>query len=150
MDLSLQRRLAAEILGVGENNIRFDPERLEDISKAFRREEIKALIEDGAIYAIKPSRNSRGRINMLREKKRRGRRRGSGSRKGSRKTRSDEETMWVYRIRRIRRYLKYLKDHEIIDTRTFRRLYRMAKGGYFRSLSALKMYMEAEGILKRE
>jgi large subunit ribosomal protein L19e len=58
--------------------------------------------------------------------------------------------MWVYRIRRIRRYLKYLKDHEIIDTRTFRRLYRMAKGGYFRSLSALKMYMEAEGILKKE
>ncbi|MEZ0290454.1 MAG: 50S ribosomal protein L19e [Sulfolobales archaeon] len=148
MDLSLQRRLAAEILGVGENNIRFDIERMEDISKAFRREEIKALIEDGAIYAEKPRRNSRGRIKILREKRRRGRRRGHGSRKGVKSARVDEERMWVYRIRKIRRYLKYLKDHDMIDTRTFRKLYRMAKGGYFKSLSSLKARLEAEGLVK--
>ncbi|MEM0043437.1 MAG: 50S ribosomal protein L19e [Sulfolobales archaeon] len=148
MDLSIQRRLAAEILGVGENNIRFNLERLEDISKAFRREEIKALIEDGAIYYVKPHRNSRGRINILKEKKRKGRRRGQGSRKGARGARADEEEVWVNRIRKIRRYLKYLKNSEIIDSKTFRRLYRMAKGGHFRSLASLKQYLEAEGIIR--
>jgi len=68
-DLTLQKRLAAEIMGVGINNVRFDPERIEDIEKSFRREEIKALIEDGAIYAIEPSRNSRGRWKILHEKR---------------------------------------------------------------------------------
>ena len=47
--------------------------------KAFRREEIKALIEDGAIYAIEPSRNSRGRWKILHEKKKKGRRRSTPS-----------------------------------------------------------------------
>lgn len=148
MDLSLQKRLAAEILGVGVNNIRFDESRLEDISKAFRREDIKALIEDGVIYAERPRRNSRGRVNLKKEKRRKGRRRGHGSRKGSKDAREDPKEAWINRIRKIRRFLKYLRDHEIIDTATYRRLYRRAKGGYFKSLASLRQYLEAEGILK--
>ncbi len=149
LDLSLQKRLAAEILGVGINNIKFDQERLEDISKAFRREDIEALIEDGAIYAEKPRRNSRGRINLRKEKRSKGRRRGHGKRKGSRGAREDKKRNWINRIRKIRRYLKYLKDTGVIDTATFRKLYRRAKGGYFKSLSSLKQHLEAEGILKK-
>ncbi len=150
MDLSVQKRLAAEILGVGVNNIKFDEERIDLVQEAFTREDIRALIKDGVIYYEKPHRNSRGRINRVKRQKKKGRRRGHGSRKGSKDARVDSRRMWINRIRKIRRYLKYLKDNDIIDTRTYRMLYRRAKGGAFRTFESLKHYMETEGILKRK
>jgi large subunit ribosomal protein L19e len=147
-DLSLQKRLAADILGVGVNNIRFDPERLEDIEKAFRREEIKALIEDGAIYAIDPSRNSRGRYKILHEKRKKGRRRGHGSRKGSAGARLDKKRDWINRVRRMRIYIKLLREKGVIDTKLYRSLYRKIKGGAFHDVSSLKMYLKSIGVIK--
>ena len=38
MNLSYQRRLAAEILGVGESRIRFDPSALDKIASAVTKE----------------------------------------------------------------------------------------------------------------
>jgi len=147
-DLTLQRRLAAEIMGVGVNNVRFDPERLEDIEKAFRREEIRALIEDGAIYAVEPSRNSRGRWRILHEKRKKGRRRGHGSRKGKKGARIDKKRDWINRVRRMRRYIKMLREKGVIDTRLYRELYRKIKGGAFRDVSAIKTYLKSAGVLK--
>jgi len=147
-DLTLQRRLAAEIMGVGVNNVRFDPERLEDIEKAFRREEIKALIEDGAIYAVEPSRNSRGRWRILHEKRKKGRRRGHGSRKGKKGARIDKKRDWINRVRRMRRYIKMLREKGVIDTRLYRELYRKIKGGAFHDVSAIKTYLKSAGVLK--
>lgn len=147
-DLTLQKRIAADIMGVGVNNVRFDPERLEDIEKAFRREEIKALIEDGAIYAIKPSRNSRGRWRVLHEKRKKGRRRGHGSRKGKRGARSDKKRDWINRVRKMRRYIKMLKEKGVIDARQHRELYMKIKGGAFKNLSSLKMYLKSVGLIK--
>ena len=48
-DLSIQKRLAAEVLGVGVSRIRVDPNRIEDVEAALRREDIKRLIKEGAI-----------------------------------------------------------------------------------------------------
>lgn len=147
-DLTLQKRIAADIMGVGVNNVRFDPERLEDIEKAFRREEIKALIEDGAIYAVKPSRNSRGRWRVLHEKRKKGRRRGHGSRKGKRGARSDKKRDWINRVRKMRRYIKMLREKGVIDTKQYRELYMKIKGGAFKNLSSLKMYLKSVGVIK--
>ncbi len=147
-DLSLQKRLAADIMGVGVNNVRFDPERLEDIEKAFRREEIKALIEDGAIYAIDPSRNSRGRWRILHEKRKKGRRRGHGSRKGKAGARLDRKSDWINRVRRMRAYIKLLREKGAIDAKLYRALYRKIKGGAFRDVSSIKTYLKTMGIIK--
>jgi large subunit ribosomal protein L19e len=147
-DLTLQKRLAAEIMGVGVNNIRFDPERIEDIEKAFRREEIKALIEDGAIYAIEPSRNSRGRWKILHEKRKKGRRRGHGSRKGKKGARLDKKRDWINRVRRMRRYIKMLREKGVIDTKLYRSIYMKIKGGAFHDVSSIKTYLKFIGVLK--
>ncbi|MDT7888090.1 MAG: 50S ribosomal protein L19e [Desulfurococcales archaeon] len=147
-DLSIQRRLAADIMGVGVNNVRFDPERIEDIEKAFRREEIKALIEDGAIYAIRPSRNSRGRWRILHEKRKKGRRRGHGSRKGKKGARLDEKRDWINRVRRMRTYIRMLRSKGAIDTKLYRSLYMKIKGGAFRDISSIKTYLKSIGVLK--
>ncbi len=148
-DLSIQKRLAAEVLGVGVSRIRIDPTRIEDVETALRREDIRRLIKDGVIWAEPARRNSRGRWKELHRKRRKGHRRGPGKRKGAKGARTDEKQKWVKTIRKIRRYLKWLRDHEVIDRRTYRKLYLLAKGGTFRSLSDLKRHLVDMGIQVR-
>lgn len=147
MDLSYQRKIAAEILGVGESRIRFDINQIDRISGAVTREEIKKLIKDGAIYPVYIKGNSRGRWRELHASRREGRHRGYGRRKGIESARSDPELLWVYRVRKLRRYLKWLRDHGVIDRKVYRLLYRKVKGGVFDSLASLKRYMKDHGIL---
>ena len=147
MNLSYQRRLAAEILGVGESRIRFDPSALDKIASAVTKEEIRRLIKEGVIYAIPPHTNSRGRWREFHEERQKGRHRGPGRRKGKKGARTRPKEVWMNKIRKIRRYLKWLRDHGLIDRKTYRMLYRKAKGGAFDSLAALKRYMRDYGII---
>ena len=147
MDVSLARRLAAEVLGVGESRIWIDPTKLDEVSTAISRNDIRRLIKSGIIQTLPPSTPSRGRIRIKREKRKRGRGRGPGSKKGPR---TDEKKVWMARVRVQRRFLKYLKEKGQIDPKTFRQLYRLVKGGMFRSLAHLKLYMVQHKILKVE
>ncbi|MEM0355517.1 MAG: 50S ribosomal protein L19e [Desulfurococcaceae archaeon] len=148
-DLSLQKRLVAEILGVGVSRVRIDPARADEVADVITREGIKKLIEDGVI-TIKPVHaNSRARWRHRHKQKLKGRMRGQGKRKGSRNARMDSKTQWICRIRKIRRYLKYLRDNGLIDRKTYRKLYRLAKGGVFHSLASLRTHLVEKGILKQ-
>ena len=149
MNYRLQRSLAAEILGVGESRIWIspDPEHTEDISQAVTKKDVLMLIKQGLID-VKPKKGNSNRWLKRHIQRRKGRRRGYGKRKGASSARHDPKNDWIARIRRIRRYLRWLRDHEIIDRRTYRRLYRLAKGGAFRSLTDLRRHMIEKGILK--
>ncbi len=147
MDLSYQRKIAAKILGVGESRVKFDATQLDRVSSAVTREEVKRLIEDGIIYAVYAKGNSRGRWREFHLARKEGRHRGHGKRKGAKAAREDPEIMWVYRVRKLRSYLRWLRDHGTIDRRTYRLLYRKVKGGVFDSLASLKRYMRDHGIL---
>ncbi|MEM0371028.1 MAG: 50S ribosomal protein L19e [Ignisphaera sp.] len=147
MDLSYQRRLAAEILGVGESRIAFNMEQIDKVVNATTKDDIRRLIKDGIIYIELPRRNSRGRWKIFHEARKEGRHRGAGRRKGKAGARTDHKYKWVYRIRKIRAFLKWLRNNNIIDRRTYRILYRKAKGGTFDSLSSLKRYMKDHGLL---
>ncbi|MCE4628019.1 MAG: 50S ribosomal protein L19e [Desulfurococcales archaeon] len=150
MDYRLQRRLAAEILGVGESRIWInpDPEYEEEISQAVTKEDVLKLIKRGLIKVRPKKGNSHTRWLQRHIQRRKGRRRGYGKRKGKATARMDPKEMWVARIRKIRRYLRWLRDHGAIDRRTYRRLYRLAKGGTFKSLADLRRHMAEEGLLK--
>jgi len=140
------KRLASEILGVGVSRIWIDPTKHNELVTVITREEVKKLIEEGVIR-VKPKKgNSRVRARIRHLKKKKGRRRGPGKRKGPR---FDEKEIWVAKIRAMRRYLKELRARRKISPRTYRRLYRLAKGGYFRSLSHLKAYIEEHKLLER-
>ncbi len=147
-DLSLQKRLAAEVLGVGESRIWIDPEEIDRVMDAITREEIKRLIHDGVIKVKPVHGNSRARWKIRHEQRKKGRRRGHGRRKGDKTARHDDKEDWMNRIRKIRRFLRYLRDHNVIDRRTYRRLYRLAKGGVFKNLSSLKHYLKEHGIVE--
>ncbi|WP_440060045.1 50S ribosomal protein L19e [Thermogladius sp. 4427co] len=148
-DLSLQKRLAAEVLGVGVSRIRIDPSRISDVEDAITREGIRRLIKEGAIYVEPVHGNTGYSSKVRREQRKKGRRRGMGKRKGRKNARLDRKEQWMNRIRKIRKYLRYLRDHKIIDRKTYRRLYRLAKGGYFKSFNTLRTYLVEQGILKK-
>jgi large subunit ribosomal protein L19e len=145
--LSLQKRLAAEILGVGVDRVKILPEYTEEIEGVLTKDDIRKLIEEGKIIKLPIRRNSRGRIRIKKEKKRKkseGRK--QGSRKGNKNARANLRLQWINKIRKMRKYLKFLRDNGKIDIKTYRLLYRRAKGGSFKSLSDLKVTLRQMGI----
>lgn len=149
MNLRSQRRMASEILKAGENRIWIDPDRVEDVELAISREEIRKLIHEKAIRKLPEKGISRARARILHEKKKKGRRRGHGSRQGAKGARFPRKRMWIIRIRAQRRRLRELRDKHIITRKDYRRLYIMAGSGAFRSVAALERYIEAHNLRRR-
>ncbi len=141
MKLTTQRRLAADLLGVGENRIWMDPTQLERISSAITRRDVERLIKEGVIRAKPVKGVSRGR-----KREREGKKRGPGSKKGSWGARLPEKERWMRRVRALRKMLRELRDSGRISRSEYRRLYRRVSGGYFRSKAHLEAYLkEREG-----
>ena len=78
-NLSSQRRIASKIMKIGENRVWINPQRIEDVESAITREEVRKLVHEKAIAAAPVKGVSRGRAKTIQAKKRRGRRKGAGS-----------------------------------------------------------------------
>jgi len=148
MDVSLQKELAAEILGVGKDRIWIDPKKLDEVSKALTKEDVRRLINEGIIKVKEKKGQSRYWSNVLHEKRKKGRRRGHGSRKGRKSARLDEKTQHILKVRAMRRLIRILKMKNIIDKRTYRQLYKLIKGGMFRSKKHILLWLKEKAILK--
>jgi large subunit ribosomal protein L19e len=148
-DLKTQRNIAADILGVGVNRVHIDPEAADEVQMALTRRDIRALIHSGVISVRKEKGISRARAKEHHIKRVRGQRRGMGTRKGTKKARSDTRRQWINTIRKQRAYLKVLRDKNFIDKGTYRMLYSQAKGGMFRSASYLRMYIQDHRLSKK-
>ena len=149
MSLKSQRRLAAEILKVGENRVWIDPERIEDVQMAITREEIKKLIHEGAIKKLKEKGVSRARARVIREKKKKGLRRGPGSRSGAVHARISKKEAWMKKIRALRRRLRELKEKKIITVSVYRKVYKMAGSGSFKSIAEMERYLKANNLWRK-
>ncbi|WP_456375461.1 50S ribosomal protein L19e [Methanocaldococcus sp.] len=149
MDVSIQRKLAAEILKCGIDRVWIDPTQLERVKMAMTKDDIRSLIKDGVIKKKQKKGISSARVKKLKEQKKKGRRRGPGSRRGAAGARTPPKEKWMATIRSLRKTLKYLRDTGKIDTKVYRKLYRMAKGGAFRSKSHLFLYMKEHDLLKQ-
>ena len=149
MSLKSQRRMAAEILKVGESRVWIDPERIGDVELAISREEIRRLIHEKAIRKIPERGVSRGRARVIREKKKKGRRRGYGSRQGPKGARHSRKKAWIIRIRAQRKRLRELRDRHMITESVYRRLYIMAGSGVFRSVSSLERHIDMHNLRRR-
>jgi large subunit ribosomal protein L19e len=141
MNLRSQRKLASKILDVGIDRVWIDPDRVEDVSKAITREDIKALVKEGAISAQVKKGVSRGRIRKKHSQKKKGQRKGQGSRKGKKTARSPKKKNWIRKIRAIRDELKKLKAEGKIEEKEYRRLYRQVKGNVFQSRRHLREHI---------
>ena len=75
-------------------------------------------------------------------------RKGRGSVKGAKKARNPKKQEWMTTIRALRKDLKEMRDANEIDATTYRKLYKMAKGGAFRSKSYMKTYARDHDLIK--
>jgi large subunit ribosomal protein L19e len=148
MKLDKKKRMAAKVLGVGYYRVWIDPERSEDVSTALTRADMRRLIKEGTIQPKQKLGVSRGRTRERLAKRRKGRHRGHGSRKGTAAARFPRKERWIKTIRPVRRRLSELKKQGTIEPSEYRKLYRMAKGGAFRSKGHLETYLKEKGILK--
>lgn len=148
MNLTTQKKLAASILKVGVNRVWVDPEQMEEVSRAITRESVKQLINQNVIKPKPQQGISSYRSKKLKEQKKKGKRKGQGSIQGAKGARTPKKKAWMTTIRALRRDLKDMREKEEIDATTYRKLYRMAKGGAFRSKSYMKTYARDHDLIK--
>jgi large subunit ribosomal protein L19e len=138
MSVKFTKRVAAELMGRGVNAIRMNPNNMEDINKAITRDDVRKLIKDGAVIALKPKHELYPRV--VEEK----RKRGKGKRKGSANARKGRT--WEKKVRSQRLVLRRLKDIKKIDNVVFKRYYLLIKGNAFPDKRSLLLHLSDDGI----
>jgi large subunit ribosomal protein L19e len=148
-NLTSQRRLASQILKIGQNRVWIDPERMSDVEGAITREEIKKLIHEKVIVSLHEKGVSRSRAKIIRGKKRLGRRSGPGSITGAGYAKVTQKDAWMIKIRSLRRKLRELKAGRTITEETYSQYYRMAGSGRFQSIAELERNLKANELWRK-
>jgi len=148
--MKTQKKIAAKILKCSPKRVKLDPARREEIKEAITKHDVKLLIGKKAIKGKQKKGVSRVRANKILKQKRKGQKKGHGSRKGTINARAKTKRTWINKIRKQRTLLKSLYDNKKIDAKMYRELYRKSKGNFFRSARHIKVYLEEHGILKNE
>lgn len=136
MAVNTVRRLAADLLNVGENRIKIDQASISDVKSAMTRADVQALIDKGAVKAAP----KKGRKKNVKKK-----RRGRGSRKGMGGL-SDKEK-WMMKVRAQRKLLVKLLELGALEKEDKRAVYMRIKSGIFRSKKAMIAYLKENNYL---
>ncbi|MEO2220121.1 MAG: 50S ribosomal protein L19e [Nitrosopumilus sp.] len=148
INLKAKKRLAARVTGVGVHRIRFDTDHLDDIADAITRQNIRSLITANTIKIKSFTGTSRGRAQTkLDQRKKRGT--GQGSKKGTKGARVGKKTVYVAKVRALRRLLKIAKDRKDLTNPEFWVLYKKVGGNTVRNKAHLRLLMD-EIKTKRE
>ncbi len=148
-NLSGQRRLASKILKVGQNRVWINPQKTEEVESAITREEIRKLVHEKAITAASVKGVSRGRAKVIQAKKRRGRRKGPGSKSGTPRAVVAKKDAWMIKIRSLRRKLRELKANRTVTESSYRELYMIAGSGRFESIADMERYAKAHDMWRK-
>jgi large subunit ribosomal protein L19e len=140
LNLRSRRRLAASVLGVGEDRVIFDEAYSDLIQDAITRSTIRGLIGFGAIRVAPERGVSRGRFREKSGKLKRGR--GTGSIEGTSQARNPRKEMWMTKVRALRWRLKVARDRKQISNESYRALYKQVKGGQARGIKHLMDLMK--------
>lgn len=149
MSLKSQRRLAAEILKVGESRVWIDPDRIDYVEAAITREEIRKLIHEKVVKPLPEKGISRARARVFAQKRKKGLRRGPGGKSGPATSKISKKQAWMNRIRPIRKRLTELKETRAINESAYRKLYDMSESGIFESKADLERYIRTHDLWRR-
>jgi len=144
------RRLASSVLGVGESKIWFDPSAKDKISEALTRDDVRALIKEEKIKA-KPTRGvCRARAKKRQEGKKKVRHSGAGSKKGTKKARSNPKELWIAKVRLQRKIIATLVGQGDLEKSNYRSLYLKVKGNSFRGKKNLFNYLVENKLVSED
>jgi large subunit ribosomal protein L19e len=130
MAIATVRRLAADILGVGESRIRISPDNIKEVEGALTRADVKGLIGKGFITRKKLN----GRASTVKRE-----RRSSG-----------HKSAWMEKVRAQRRFLRLLVADGAVRQGSKRSLYGKIKSGIFRNKRAMLLYLKDNGLVARD
>merc|ERR1711963_989188 len=94
----------------GQKKVWLDPNEINEIANANSRQNIRKLIKDGLVIKKPVAVHSRSRVRKNDEARRKGRHTGFGKRKGTKDARTSQKTMWIMRMRVLRRLLKRYRE----------------------------------------
>jgi large subunit ribosomal protein L19e len=146
MQITNQKRLAARILKCGVHRVWINPSYVDQIANSVQADDIREFIEEGWIKAKPIKGTSRVRARLRIAQKRKGRRKGHGTRAGTANARNPRKNRWMRTIRSQRRVLKAFRADGTIKPSQYRRYYLKAKGGSYRSIAHMRSQMTVEGV----
>jgi large subunit ribosomal protein L19e len=149
MNLKKQKGVVARMLGVGLDRVWLDPNRLDEIKEAITKADLRSLVGDKAIQIKQKKGISRVRSRKILKQKRKGRRKGAGSRKGKIGARIKRKRIWINKVRLQREFIKDLKNKDYITSKIYRELRNKIKGAFFRSKRHIKVFVEGRGLIKK-
>jgi len=147
--MKTQKKLAAKVLKCSPKRIKMDNSKSAEIKEAITKHDIKLLIGKKVIKGVQKKGVSRARANKILSQKKKGLKKGAGSRKGTSNARLNEKTTWVNKVRKQRALIKRMYENGRFDAKTYRNLYKKCKGNFFRSVRHIKIYLEEHGILNK-
>ena len=145
-----KKQLAARLLKTSPKKVRFIADALDDIKKAITRSDIRGLIAIKKITKSTANEQSRGHARKLAAQKRKGRRKGKGSKKGGKYSTVTRKQRWIAKVRSQRVFLKELRLKGLVSQKNYRSLYSKSKGGYFRNKRHIKLYMNEHHLIETE
>jgi len=149
MNLKNKKRIAAKILRIGKNRIKLDSSKLPEIKEAITKSDIRALISSHTISTKPLKGHSRFRTRKVHRQKRKGKRKGFGSRKGKKTARLKRKRTWISRVRTQRKFIKNLKEKKLISKQVYRDLYVKIKSNRFRNVHLIKLYIQENNLINK-
>ncbi|MFH1393880.1 MAG: 50S ribosomal protein L19e [Candidatus Micrarchaeota archaeon] len=135
MSMATIRRLAANILNVGERRIWINPGEVEEVKKMATRADVRDLISKGTVKKLPV----KGRKKVEKKK-----RRGKGSKKGT--TSGEQKKRWMEKVRAQRRLFAAMVSSGALDQEK-RRIYSRIKSGLFRNKKAMLIYLKENKLI---
>ena len=137
--MNVQKKIASKILKCGVEKVWIDPSN-EKVRQAITRRDIRRFIKEGAIKKI-PDKKRKSKPSKPQQR--------MGSRKGTKGARRGKKSSWLRVVRPQRKLIKELKEKKQLTPNTYRKVYKLVKGGMFRSKTHLMNYLEDKKMLKK-
>lgn len=127
MKLEKKRELASRALGVGKNRIVFNTKRLSEVKEAITKQDIRDLQQSGAITLSEIKGRKKAQVSSSRKR--------SGSFRAKVNLRKKK---YIQTTRKLRSYLKNLKNKGVIKNEKFKELRKEIRASNFKNLAHLK------------